>query len=620
MDYCIKNKKNNNIQACSNKNNVNRHSFKPNFRQENDSFVNGSLDRRYLNIALASQNNPAFKGFSIVKAKAVSDHAIEETLELIGHVEKKDEAFFRNILEEHRNGNNKLSYSHPLKSIMKTLQAPFKQSSDLEKNVDQFLGICENIRAWKKENLNREQILDKLRHDKLSSFDTSKGNYASNKLTPLIRLASGSTTAVFYAFDFYNSSISVDNNPKKAKAFAKQKLKQEMTSVALTAGLLFFVTSIFKRACNRSIKTSLAVYLGTVAFAEVVSRIVNHRPLLPLSSQKAKKVDTKTRIKPYDFPKNSIYTGFKSDAALNKYSTPFSSKLTFTGATGNVVSRFVQNVKGKYSALSVAEEYGREDLAEVMRLIKVQFPDQHNWMSNVIVDNLAQFKDTSHLTGKTLDELLTDSSVKRIPIGKTEKFTKTVIDGLLSPVLMAVRGIKSVHAKLTGRMKTNQLKEEFAGKVEDVKNLVGFVQKNIEHARRNNLNVDEYVLGELRKKKLYSTDSVSYDATILSNSTRLVNILPGALFCMDIYNLMMQQSNGDKDYASHETKDRSKQVALKLILSAYVIQLTNRLFKKVYNKSILGLVLVASGSTVLYEVLTRKLLNVHVLPKKADSN
>ena len=108
---------------------------------------------------------------------------------------------------------------------MKTLQAPFKQSSDLEKNVDQFLGICENIRAWKKENLNREQILDKLRHDKLSSFDTSKGNYASNKLTPLIRLASGSTTAVFYAFDFYNSSLSVDNNPNKAKKFAKQKFK-----------------------------------------------------------------------------------------------------------------------------------------------------------------------------------------------------------------------------------------------------------------------------------------------------------------------------------------------------------------------------------------------------------
>ena len=156
--------------------------------------------------------------------------------------------------------------------------------------------------------------------------------------------------------------------------------------------------------------------------------------------------------------------------------------------------------------------------------------------------------------------------------------------------------------------------------LKDVRSLVKFVQKSVKKAENANMDIEAYVMDELKKRGSYTNSNVSYDATKLSNMTRLTNIIPGALFCMDTYNLMMQQTNGDTKKSKKETGERTKQVVLKLALSAYIVQLSNRLFRNVYNKSLIGIVLVAGGGAVIYETLTRKILKIPVLPQRRTAD
>ena len=599
IEYKIKNKINNNIPALSTKN-----APAYNFGHANDCFIkSGNIDdrkRSFQNLAennqeplcSSAQTQTTFKGSFSIKPESISKEFVDDTLKLIGKVESKDEKVFREALEK---AQNKLFFSNPLSSVVEFFKTPIQE---LEKNVSKFVDICDDVKSWKKKGLSENEILDKLRHNKLSNFDENKGGYASNKLSSVFRLVTGATTAFFYAFDFHNSSIALDNNSNKASECGKQRFKQELTSVGFTAGLLFLVTSIFKKACNKSLKTTFLIYLGTVAFAEIASRLINKRPILPISVDKAKKLGNKKLLKPYDFPKYSLYTGFQSNAALKTH--PTRSNITFKGAA-------FHKLMSKYNELSVAENYSREELSEIMHIIEKQLPEQHKWICEVIKTN---YQKTNNLKNIKLEDILNDKTIANIPLGKNDKFLKTVIDGLFGD---AVRFVNKIFSQ-----KNTKEEEAFNTKLEDVQNIVKFVQTKIQYAKNNNIkDVDAYVKNEIESKGPYSTDNISYDATTMSNSTRLISIIPGALFCMDIYNLMMQRTHGDKAASLHETKERGKQVAIKLVISAIVLQLANKIFKKSYNKNLGRMILVACGSTILYETLTRKLLKIPVLPQKS---
>ena len=103
----------------------------------------------------------------------------------------------------------------------------FKKVSSPTERISEFAETCLNIYNWENEKLSENEIISKLRHNKLLNIDDSKGNYSSNMLSPFLRFISGTVTAGFYAFDFYNSSISANNNKSKAKKAVFQDINRK---------------------------------------------------------------------------------------------------------------------------------------------------------------------------------------------------------------------------------------------------------------------------------------------------------------------------------------------------------------------------------------------------------
>lgn len=119
-------------------------------------------------------------------------------------------------------------------------------------------------------------------------FDLSKSNSDVVLDRTLNRIVTGSIPAFFLANDAYNLSIYMKNDKEEAKQEKQRRFNQEVSRIAITAGSIFIVLSLFSKQSNKNQNFTAALMAGITLLSEITGRMIAGNPILPVDKEKAK--------------------------------------------------------------------------------------------------------------------------------------------------------------------------------------------------------------------------------------------------------------------------------------------------------------------------------------------
>ncbi|MBR1618194.1 hypothetical protein IJ670_08605, partial [bacterium] len=153
-------------------------------------------------------------------------------------------------------------------------------------------------------------------------------NYKSRDERTLNRIATATVSAIYSAKDFFNISLLENDDKKKANEAKKSRFKQEMTRMGMSAGLTFLSLNLFEKYTKGNIFLSSLVIAGSSLFSEIVSRLINKTPLVPLSPEQAAKFSKKQhKQQTEEHTKNLLNsTSFKKRMRANETFSEFNTK------------------------------------------------------------------------------------------------------------------------------------------------------------------------------------------------------------------------------------------------------------------------------------------------------
>ncbi len=124
-------------------------------------------------------------------------------------------------------------------------------------------------------------------------FDKNTGNFNTAFERPLNRIVSGLIPVLFLANDAYNLSVLCGDTKEMSTHEAKQRQKQEISRVLITAYAQLIMFGAFTKKVNTS--PAFVPIMGAliVLVSEIISRLSLGRPILFLSKEKAKEYNKK---------------------------------------------------------------------------------------------------------------------------------------------------------------------------------------------------------------------------------------------------------------------------------------------------------------------------------------
>ena len=161
------------------------------------------------------------------------------------------------------------------------------------KILDQFCE-AEKLEPYKG---NVAKLADNFTQTAANKITKTAKAYASRDERTLNRIVTGGIGAILSSYDMYNISMLEKDDKKSAKKAEKDRRDQELTRVFLSAGLTFLTLGIFDKFAKGSYILSSMIIAGSTLFAEVVSRIRKHKPLVPLSPERAQKIAQRQEYK-----------------------------------------------------------------------------------------------------------------------------------------------------------------------------------------------------------------------------------------------------------------------------------------------------------------------------------
>ncbi|MBQ8847731.1 MAG: hypothetical protein IJ003_02160 [Candidatus Gastranaerophilales bacterium] len=115
-------------------------------------------------------------------------------------------------------------------------------------------------------------------------------NYATRDERTLNRIATSTVSALYSAGDFYNITMLQKDDKKESRKASSGRFKQEMTRMAISAGLTFFTLGALDKYAKKDIKINAGIIAASALISEITSRILNKTPLRPLSPKEAAKI------------------------------------------------------------------------------------------------------------------------------------------------------------------------------------------------------------------------------------------------------------------------------------------------------------------------------------------
>lgn len=561
------------------------------------------------------------------------------------------------------------------------------------KQADSMMAIIKDLKEYiedETKKINRKKTKKpKLDVDKeVKNIAIKYKNKALTKFLPrlntqvssaLSRLNSGFVTALANAVDFFNLISYSTGDEKKAKNEFKERFKQDMLYVSLSAYVGYVANAMFKKLANNNpafiFGLNIAIGVGTA----ILSRKMMGRPILPISDEKAAKLDASNKDEKYKkaLDEKTPYAAFTSndqtEGILDKIG--FSSnnnlpgkKLSFTGLPGKPgefkkiiqVSLKKVLVDPKTKIISFIPEWlinktmKMDEFNNMMNLLEKVDPDVHqDVLLRAAVLNGIPVKEKKidstngvEIVARNFDEvrgeLASKLNKKYAPIDRNifAKIVARIFDIVVMPlkllgmfgIFCAKKGIelyKLISSKIQRKPYTypDELKKDPKENliiVNTFKLLEESAHKaNIYAYKVNTEKLSDEKLTEIRLNfgesisQVFSSKFSKPEGHLISTLMKLAGAFTAVFGAFDAYN-STKLATKDNNLAAQKGKERAVQDYTRQGVSTWLVAAYNSLFREIYNHSFLGTFFVVVSNSASYEILTRKALGMPILPKSRE--
>ena len=448
-----------------------------------------------------------------------------------------------------------------------------------------------------------QQTIDKITETKqgyiLPNFGTSANQF-------IARAVSGTIPAWFIAKDFYNLKILNTNDKNQAEKERKSKFKQETTRIALDTYQGYILNSVFEKLTNKSLPFALGVNIVNSIGSNVFSRLITKRPVLPITVEKAEKLNLEKAQKAQkaaELQKNKSAIGFgaSNNGIINSIKSGMKAlDKRFANAKICRATMTVEQFTKGYERVSQLDTKDARKMLEIAA----------NRINETAGEDKKIKKAFSQLT---LDDILNHSHIKEqkeIVIGRNWiyryskeavnivkfpfEFAATLGRAVISPVLKLI-GKKPLEAKKKGSFYSEQF----------VKNITGWADKiNKKMETIDDSNLEEAISRYGKNKNFFSTKVMEYGTNELSTAMKLTGFTTVPFLAVDAYNVNLSETK-DKNSSSKKSHERAIQDSSRQGISLWICYAFNQMGKAISNASLLGNALVIGLQAFSYESLTR---------------
>ncbi len=455
-------------------------------------------------------------------------------------------------------------------------------------------------------------------------LEKPQGRYNTKFERPLTRMSTGLVSAAFVGKDFYNVSMYQKNDKKEALKSEKKRFAQEVSRFSLNAFISFVALGTLSKHTNKS-QTAATAVLALATFAsEIISRVANRVPLLPLTPKQAKEINQKRlqkeNISQDSAQKKAQATDIKPKTKENKVKKPMNKQLKtlLNLAASAVALGFALALGRKYSKgfnkCCTAISNGVSGFYNKITKKTVWAPQGD---INEFVDKLEDsgYKELASQYKKALADKNLKTVHKGSPVYNLGK--KDAWWGCFPGVVKKLWGaFKAPYNLFAGIMKVkpykvadNAAKDAASNPV--LKSLNELYTLGSKKMKSEGAQFNEVMKNTIRN--VYNSDTKSqYSNTSLAMVSRtLITLIASYFFVNDFRNKVLIDSNGeDVEHAKEVTNTRIGHKVMNFFTNAFWMSLFNNAFEKTYLGSLAGAAVVTSVTEFCNETTIRKSIGV----------
>lgn len=577
-----------------------------------------------------------------------------------------------------------------------------KEYSKIVENYKNIVGLSNFIRI--QENLYRinaghapiqnagnflipaDILKEKINFLRFKSVNPEKGQYSTKNMLLTTRIVSGSVYTAFLSNDAYNTTMRYSNSENDSQEQRRARANQEIAKIGMNIYIQNMLLSTFENQINKSMTNALLASGITVAASEIIGRMLVGRPIFPSNKENLDRMEENMQNKKGVLAAiGRLIAGDKRNKFVKTEPVVFNEPQKPLIIEEN---NFFQNNISDFSSNS--DFFKKKDLVSFKGLAKVPYMFERKYLKNMLefiqqldpnqgkninevleksLQGLKQF--SSHNFEKiSLPELLSNNSIKFIPVGTTETIFQRFVNGILSPIFFVSKLVKSSASSikkavipieeemaksknkiefkkylearlqlpvwktspLSPTEKEVKLYKEFVSRmnnskleVNGIKNLILTLEKRFKILK---INPESPSYDDIVKAKKILSDIVTkadganhaeYDGNKIAQlNINLSRAISTIFLVTDAYNLTIQYSNNDKREAVKSAKSRALQEASRIASSAYILAFTHSLVSKIYNGSLLGAAITVLFTSTASDALARAVVGVPIFRKSHD--
>lgn len=486
-------------------------------------------------------------------------------------------------------------------------------------------------------------------------------NYRTRDERVLNRLSTGFVSAYYAGNDFYNISMLKKDDKEEAEKSAKSRRKQEMSRMALNAGISFFTYGALDKYIKNSKIGTIASAGVSALFAEIVSRLMSGTPLKPLTPEEAKiraqkgkkeKLEKAPEIKQQEAQKpqnfkggidsqNNIFKDFaKSDgtfAALDEMNKieqkeeakPKKKKSKFlkmlAGASMLFSTYYLLNNSSKTSGI-IKDFYKKTGLSSLKKFVKTKkveidmdklktnlgdlqkatTPEGKNLAqelgSDKLLETFSDMMNTLEAKGKVQNGKLETTKDRFIIAALYNGFAKmgnTIATILSIPGRIAKFGIDKI-AQANGKAPVQKAPNPVSSYTKSAVMLDKIIEQNKAKGAAETIKDITKNVQDVKAVELEMSD-------LASDCRTMVTAVSTFFFVNDYRNRVLLESEGkDIEGANAEVKERLAHKAFNFVFNGTLMNVFNKMFQSIINKSLIAAGAVAAMTEFCNENLIRK--------------
>jgi len=327
-------------------------------------------------------------------------------------------------------------------------------------------------------------LYSKMNRRRNKVVDPNRGKYSSNSLMIGNRLISGIIYSYFLGTDAYNTTMRYSNNKEEASLQRNSRVAQEFSRIGMNMYIQNLLFGTFEAAVNKSLPTAMFVSGSTVACSEILGRKLVGKPIMPSNKEELDRREKEMANKKGLLPaigrlltnvkkKDNVSKPIQNTANISVFdnknkanSKLFSAFSKKEDVSPTVSFKGAMNLNKFFKVENLIE---KDLLANVHKIVENADVNIARNIEDVVMKSVAKspyFKDHSIPTPTTFKELLSNNSIKKIPLGEKDTLWGKFVESVLVPVKFlknlyksSVGIVKKIYYKLTGKV-NNQLLDE----------------------------------------------------------------------------------------------------------------------------------------------------------------